>query len=120
MIGNAVKASSPSMLGARKPDATRPSVRRPVRLATATTPMFTGTAMVHPLPRHGSRPAGQPPGRLPRAGSRIALGLGLAEQVLDRALAVVGEHGLLGEGGDNLLPGRHRGVRDGVLQGVVH
>src|SRR5689334_10628404 len=115
MIGKVVKASSPSMLGARNPAATLPSPRRPPRIrpgAPGAAATLTGTAMGYPFGL-GMRDAGRSGRHHAHSTirSRASGGLGLAEQVVDRALAVVGEHRLLGERGGHLLPGRRGGVR---------
>src|SRR4029450_11158910 len=119
-IGNAVKASRPSMLGDRKPVAAMPSPRffRPAGPVVVTALTSTGiTAMgVSFQGRWGVPALGRPPLCVRSPAPR----LGLAEEVVDRPLAGVGGDGLLGEGGHDLLPGRSRGVRKGALKGRVH
>ena len=92
MIGKAVNASSPSMLGARKPDATGPSPRcgRAFRSGDRSTDAHRAQPRSILPEQAGAGLPGRP---------HFALGharrLGLAEQVVDRALAVVGGDGLL-------------------------
>src|SRR4029453_14202871 len=119
-IGNAVKASRPSMLGARKPVAALPSPRffRPAGPVVVTALTSTGiTAMVVSFQERSWVPA---LGRHPLCVRSLARRLSLAEEAVAPPLAVVRGDGLLGEGGHDLLPGRSRGVRKGALKGRVH